>query len=113
MVMSALPRRPDVCGANQAALGHTRTFAPHQRMWALPPNADIRQRDWNVRLESNAIAVGRDIRTLVTLCHLLGKMAEHCPARLVVHLGLELVLVFERNRALRRRACADLVYEPL
>src|SRR5512147_1547808 len=49
----------------------------------------------------------------VTLCHLLGKMSEHCPSRLIVHLGLELVLVFERNRALRRRACADLVYEPL
>jgi hypothetical protein len=32
-----------------SALGQKRTFALQQVMSALPPKADIRQRDWNVR----------------------------------------------------------------
>ena len=39
-------------------------------------------------------------------------MPEHGPARLVVHLGLEFVLVLEPRGALRRRPRADLVDQP-
>src|ERR1041384_3574297 len=40
---------------------------------------------------------------------LLDHVAEHRVARFLVHLGLELVLVLQRDRALRRRTRADLV----
>ena len=32
-----------------SALGHKRTFALQNGMSALPPKADIRRSDWNVR----------------------------------------------------------------
>src|SRR5438270_8080762 len=41
------------------------------------------------------------------------EVAEHDGARLVVHLGLEHELVFQRDRACRRRPRRDLIEQPL
>jgi hypothetical protein len=48
-----------------SALGHERTFAVQYGMSALPPKADIRQHEWNVRFGPKA-----DIRT--SFDHLVG-----------------------------------------
>src|SRR2546423_3015751 len=44
---------------------------------------------------------------------LLDHVAEHRVARFLVHLGLELVLVLQRDRFRGRRSRADLIGEPL
>jgi len=41
-------------GLAMSALGHKQTFECVSAMSALPPKADIRQRDWNVRFVPKA-----------------------------------------------------------
>jgi hypothetical protein len=56
--------------------------------------------------------VGMAARQRCGLRDLHIQMREHGPHRLGVHLGLELVPLFECRGPLRRRPCADLIGQP-